>query len=257
MSGRILRFRMFAGPNGSGKSVIKSAVPATLLGVYVNPDEIEKIIRESDRWFDFSTFQVRLDAGDFRSSLSRSEVLVSKGISLGSDSFICEGNRVRFSDSVPDSYLGSSLADYLRTKLMESSKDFSTETVMSHSGKVDLLRLAQERGYRTYLYYVATEDPEINVFRVAQRVREGGHDVEEKKIRQRYVKSLNLIQQALPFTNRAYFFDNSSDGMKLDEMWFAEVTDGETLEFRSDKIPDWFRRSVWDPSQTTGTETDA
>lgn len=35
---------MFAGPNGSGKSTIKSVVPPELLGVYVNPDEMQKDI---------------------------------------------------------------------------------------------------------------------------------------------------------------------------------------------------------------------
>jgi len=35
------RLRMFAGPNGSGKSTIKSVIRRELLGVYVNPDEIE------------------------------------------------------------------------------------------------------------------------------------------------------------------------------------------------------------------------
>lgn len=103
----------------------------------------------------------------------------------------------------------------------------------------------------TNSFYVATEDPDINVFRVAQRVCEGGHDVAEAKIRDRYEKSLNMVKQALPFTNRAYFFDNSTYGSELDAMWFAEVTDGETLEFKSDQIPDWFRRSVWDPAHRT------
>ena len=42
------RLRMFAGPNGSGKSTIKSVVPPELLGVYLNPDEMEKEIRECD-----------------------------------------------------------------------------------------------------------------------------------------------------------------------------------------------------------------
>jgi predicted ABC-type ATPase len=42
------RLRMFAGPNGSGKSTIKSVIAPSLLGVYVNPDEIEKEIRQSD-----------------------------------------------------------------------------------------------------------------------------------------------------------------------------------------------------------------
>jgi predicted ABC-type ATPase len=38
--------RMFAGPNGSGKSVLKSYLPEPLLGMYLNPDEIEKAVRE-------------------------------------------------------------------------------------------------------------------------------------------------------------------------------------------------------------------
>jgi len=33
--------RVFAGPNGSGKSTLKSVLPPPLLGVYLNPDEIE------------------------------------------------------------------------------------------------------------------------------------------------------------------------------------------------------------------------
>ena len=40
------RLRMFAGPNGSGKSTIKSVVPERLLGVYLNPDEIQKDIED-------------------------------------------------------------------------------------------------------------------------------------------------------------------------------------------------------------------
>ena len=39
------RLRMFAGPNGSGKSVLKSYLPEPLLGVYLNPDEIEKGVK--------------------------------------------------------------------------------------------------------------------------------------------------------------------------------------------------------------------
>ena len=40
---------------------------------------------------------------------------------------------------------------------------------MSHPSKVALLENAQRAGYRTYLYYIATDDPAINVSRVANR----------------------------------------------------------------------------------------
>ncbi len=43
------RLRMFAGPNGSGKSVLKQHLPLALLGLYLNPDEIEQENRSSAR----------------------------------------------------------------------------------------------------------------------------------------------------------------------------------------------------------------
>jgi predicted ABC-type ATPase len=48
---------MFAGPNGSGKSTLKSCLPKELLGVYLNPDEIEEEIRGQGS-LDFTTFGV-------------------------------------------------------------------------------------------------------------------------------------------------------------------------------------------------------
>jgi len=56
---------MFAGPNGSGKSTIKSVVPSKLLGVYLNPDEIQKEIE--DRGF--------LDVRHYGVESTREEIL--------------------------------------------------------------------------------------------------------------------------------------------------------------------------------------
>jgi len=44
----VARLRMFAGPNGSGKSTLNSDISKELLGVYINPDEIEKEIKKFD-----------------------------------------------------------------------------------------------------------------------------------------------------------------------------------------------------------------
>ena len=40
---------------------------------------------------------------------------------------------------------------------------------MSAKDKVELLREAQSRGFRTYLYFIATEDPDSNIQRVKNR----------------------------------------------------------------------------------------
>ncbi len=69
-------------------------------------------------------------------------------------------------------------------------------------------------GYKVYLYFVSTESPEINKFRVQARKAKGGHDVPAEKIQSRYYRSLNLLFSAASIAYQAFFFDNSVEGEK-------------------------------------------
>jgi predicted ABC-type ATPase len=113
---------------------------------------------------------------------------------------------------------------------------------MSSPDKIDFLAKAQTAGYRTYLYYVATEDPAINISRVRERVEKGGHPVPEDKIVSRYYRSLELLMDAVLKTNRAYIFDNSGS----EHVWIAEITDSRVLEMKTDQITNWFKTALWD-----------
>ena len=117
---------------------------------------------------------------------------------------------------------------------------------MSHQSKVDLLAQAQAAGYRTYLYFVATDDPAINVSRVQNRVQLKGHDVPRDKIETRYHRSLGLLMDAIRHSNRAYVFDNSGDSTDGKQTWLAEITEGKQLELKTNKIPSWFKKAVLD-----------
>ena len=97
-----------------------------------------------------------------------------------------------------------------------------------------------------YLYYVATEDPAINISRVQNRVKLNGHDVPSELVEKRYYRSLELLVEAIRHTDRAYIFDNSSDNADRRHTWLAEITDGRTLELKADLIPAWFKRAVLD-----------
>jgi predicted ABC-type ATPase len=55
----IPRLRMFAGPNGSGKSTFKSMIRKELLGVYINPDDIEKEIKDYG-FLDLAAYRVSI-----------------------------------------------------------------------------------------------------------------------------------------------------------------------------------------------------
>ncbi len=232
---------MFAGPNGSGKSELKKYLSAPLLGVYLNPDEVEDKIRQHG-FLDFSAYQVTPAVAEVLEYFQNSTRL-KKGMA---DGLTMDGSRLRFGEIKVNSYFAAVAVDFIQQKLLEKGVSFTFETVMSHPSKVDLLEQAQRLGYRTYLYYVATEDPAINISRVRNRVQQGGHDVPEDRIRSRYHGSLDLLNAAIRHTNRAYIFDNSSFSETKDHTWIAEITDGRELELKCNQIPAWFKHSVMD-----------
>ena len=141
-----------------------------------------------------------------------------------------------------NSYLAAALAEAIRQWLLGEGRTFTFETVMSHPSKIEFMRDARARGYRVYLYFVATDDPEINIDRVRRRVLQGGHPVDDDKVIERYHKSIALMTSACEVADRVYIFDNSGSKHKL----LAEVTDSETLELRSSRINPWFLRTeLW------------
>ena len=236
---------MFAGPNRSGKSTLKSLLRPELLGVFINPDDIEQGIR-SQGYLDLASYGVNVSAEEVLAVFRESSRLQEAGMGELARLVRYSGGRLDFGCGEVNSYLASVAGDLIRKKLVEMRATFTLETVMSHPSKVELLEQAQAAGYRTYLYYVATEDPAINVSRVRNRVGLGGHDVPEDKIVQRYYRSLELLWNAVRKTNRAYIFDNSGDNPDHQHTWLAEVTDGEQLVLKADRIPAWFKKAVLD-----------
>lgn len=243
MSGDTPRLRMFAGPNGSGKSTLKSYLPRELLGVYLNPDEIEAAIKK-DGFLDFSIFGITTTADKVLPFFTTSPLLIAMGLKDAAKRLDFSEGRVDFANVLVNSYFASVASDFLQRSLLEQRTPFTLETVMSHPGKVGLLATAQAKGYRTYLYYVATDDPEINIARVKTRVALGGHNVPEDRITERYHRSLGLLMEAIQHTNRAYIFVNSGESQPGKHVWLAEITDACLLELKSDRIPQWFHRSV-------------
>ena len=73
------RMRMFAGPNGSGKSTLKSVIPNDLIGVYINPDEIEKEIAQFD-FLDLQVYGVDTTEKEVQTFFNQSTLLEMAGL---------------------------------------------------------------------------------------------------------------------------------------------------------------------------------
>lgn len=237
MSAAMPSLRMFAGPNGSGKTTLKNGLrkSAAWFGTYINPDDIEKDVKATG-FLSLRATGLTVAAEEIRSYLAASDLLRRSGRSEGIEAIRCRDGGIDFGELPFDSYHASVTSDFLRRKALAARRSFAFETVMSAPDKVDFLREAQACGFRTYLYFTATEDPEINVQRVKNRVADGGHDVPTEKIVARYGRSLQQLREAVRHTHLAYFFDTSH----ADPWYFAEMTDGIRLEMKSPDMPRWF-----------------
>jgi predicted ABC-type ATPase len=111
-------------------------------------------------------------------------------------------------DAAAHSYEAARVAAETRAHLIASGRPFIAETVFSHRSKLDLVRSAQAAGYQVVLHVMLVPEG-LAVRRVAYRVQAGGHDVPERKIRERYRRLWSLVAQAVSMADRAVLYDNS------------------------------------------------
>ncbi len=239
---------MFAGPNGSGKSTVIQFVRDQEVngrkidfGIYINADDIAKKLRE--RAFTFNDYDIVTSNKEFTHTALASGLIGREfnDIAFKKAYSFKEGN-VKLRDKTSDERLSQIIADFLRKKILTEKKKFSFETVFSHSSKLDVMREAASMGYKVYLYFVSTENPEINKFRVASRKTKGGHDVPNDKIESRYYRSLDLLFEAAQIAYQVFFFDNSKDGESF-KMFAHFKKNGNKKKWdklNKKDVPNWF-----------------
>jgi len=237
----VKRFRMIAGPNGSGKStLVKRLAEDYSVNFYsfVNADDIFALVAKTGAYspkFPVSKEELvayaegTTYAEDIKAAFRGSQVRV-------------EGDCVKFDLDAVNSYTMALFANFLQDRFIDRGESFSQETVFSHPSKIAALRRAWDCGYRTYLYFIATSSPSVNVGRVANRHAQGGHDVPADKIISRYGRSLGQLKLALPFLSRAYVFDNT--GSEMDYLGQYEAGSGWAFSRPADELPKWFVSAI-------------
>ncbi len=95
---------------------------------------------------------------------------------------------------------------------VDRMESFSFEDVIMSNYGLDILNEANEKGYQTSLFFLATSDPSINVQRVQKRVAEGGHGVIASEITRRYGVLMEKLPQMVEGFGMIEIWDNSTDG---------------------------------------------
>ena len=125
-------------------------------------------------------------------------------------------------------------AEATRESLLSDCADFTFETVLSTPRNLDLMRRAKNSGYHVRCIYVITYDSEINVRRVADRVRKGGHSVPKEKVVERYKRAMTLIPELFDIVDELYMYDNSPERGVGEPSLIVSFTNGETKLFPND-----------------------
>ena len=111
-------------------------------------------------------------------------------------------------DPASNSYEAARVAARTRAKLIELGASFIAETVFSHPSKLELVDAARAADY-TIVLHVLLVPEELAIERVRHRVKAGGHDVPEDKIRERYQRLWALVATAIVRCDSATVYDSS------------------------------------------------
>lgn len=100
----------------------------------------------------------------------------------------------------------------------ERGDNFAFETTLSGRVYARRLQAWQQQGYFVSIYFLRLQSPELAVARVAERVRQGGHNVPEPVIRRRFEAGLRYFESLYkPMVDDWMLLDNSGESPILIE----------------------------------------
>ncbi|MCD6010469.1 MAG: family ATPase [Flavipsychrobacter sp.] len=101
-------------------------------------------------------------------------------------------------------------------ELINLKEDFAIETTLATRSYVSLVHKARALGYKITLVYIWLNSPEMAIERVAERVKNGGHNIPVDVVRRRYFGGLkNLFKLFMPICDAWIVADNSLNNLNI------------------------------------------
>ena len=136
--------------------------------------------------------------------------------------------------NISDVFVAGKKAVSLMKKYIEDEVSFNQETTLCGNSIVRNISMARDKGYVIEMHFIGLNSAALAKERVAKRVAQGGHGVEEADIERRYYQSLKAFWEILPLCNLVAVYDNSETFRR-----FAIYKDGKLVRL-SHKVPQWF-----------------
>jgi hypothetical protein len=115
--------------------------------------------------------------------------------------------------------------------LLNKGVNFAFETTLSTKSFTQTITKAQQKNYMVTLLFFWLNNIQLAKDRVALRVKEGGHNIQNEIIERRYHRGIkNLLKLYLPLCDNVMCFDNST---KIPELIFKKAKDEQIVILNS------------------------
>lgn len=120
-------------------------------------------------------------------------------------------------------------------------KSFAVETTLRTEITLEQAQAAHAKGFERHMTYVATEDVEANIERVAMRADRGGHSASVEKIRETYAASLKHFPRALREFEEVTAYDNSA---LAEDPRVVLIAERGRITYLTEEPPTWLEKSL-------------
>lgn len=125
---------------------------------------------------------------------------------------------------------------------LKNSETVTQETTLSSHQVRKTIMKAKVQGYRITMYYIGLNTKYESIYRIANRVRKGGHDIPPDDVIRRFAHRFEALDRIVPLCDTVVFYDNENGFVRV-----AEITDGAfryTNGYRPDWIVEYYNRFI-------------
>ena len=165
-------------------------------------------------------------------------VLEGQGVPLG---HIVDPDLIAKQNSFNEISAGKQAVREIQNCLKNSETVTQETTLSSHQVRKTIMK-AKVQGYRITMYYIGLNTKYESIYRIANRVRKGGHDIPPDDVIRRFAHRFEALGRIVPLCDKVVFYDNENGFVKV-----AEITDGAfryTNGYRPDWIVEYYNRFI-------------
>ena len=156
-------------------------------------------------------------------------VLEGQGVPLG---HIIDPDLIAKQNSFNELAAGKQALREIQNCLKNGETITQETTLSSHQVRKSIIK-AKEQGYRIVMYYIGLNTKYESIYRIANRVRKGGHDIPPDDVVRRFEHRFEALDKIVPLCDKVVFYDNENGFVKV-----AELIEG-SFRFTNGYRPDW------------------